>query len=66
MTDKLLPLRWAVFGLFALLLNFPVISTVVTSLKSSREVVTNPGLTVREPTFANYAAVLQVSDRLNI
>lgn len=59
-------LRWAVFAVAAFALNFPVIATLVTSFKSSREIATNPGLTIHSPTLENYAAVLQVSDRLNI
>ncbi len=66
MTDRLRPLRWAVFAIFALVLNFPVIATLATSLKSSREVVSNAGLMVREPTLSNFATVLTITDRLNI
>ncbi|WP_421724688.1 carbohydrate ABC transporter permease [Bauldia sp.] len=66
MSDKLRPLRWAVLGFFAFLLNFPVIATLATSFKTPRELVSNAGLFVREPTLTNYGAVLQVSDRLNI
>ena len=66
MKDRLAAARWAVFALFAFVLNFPVIATFATSLKSPREVVTHAGLWVRDATLENYAAVLQVSDRLNI
>lgn len=59
-------LRWIVFVLVALLINFPVIVTLITSLRSAREIAANPGLWIEAPTFANYAAVLTVSDRLNI
>ena len=59
-------LRWAVFALVALAINAPVIATLVTSFKSPREIATNPSLWIEAPTLANYAAVLTVSDRLNI
>lgn len=59
-------LRWVVFVIAAFALNFPVIATLVTSFKSSREIASNPGLWVQSPTLENYAAVLQVTDRLNI
>jgi len=59
-------LRWIVFAIAAFAVNFPVIVTLVTSFKSAREVSSNPGLFIQSPTLENYAAVLQVSDRLNI
>jgi multiple sugar transport system permease protein len=59
-------LRWMVFGLAVLILNFPVIVTLVTSFKTAAELSVNPGLWVNNPTIANYIGVLQVSDRLNI
>lgn len=59
-------LRWAVFGLAAFVLNFPVIATVVTAFKSPAEVARNPSLWIEAPTLANFAAVLTVSDRLNV
>ncbi|HCO54605.1 MAG TPA: sugar ABC transporter permease [Pelagibacterium sp.] len=59
-------LRWVVFAIAAFALNFPVIATLVTSFKSSREIATNPGLWIEAPTLENYIAVLQVTDRLNI
>jgi multiple sugar transport system permease protein len=59
-------LRWMVFGVAALALNFPVIVTLITSFKSGKEIASNPGLWINAPTLANYAQVLRVSDRLNI
>ena len=59
-------LRWLVFALFALLMNFPVIATLVTSLKSPREIATNPGLWIEAPTLENYVKVLAMSDRLTL
>ena len=59
-------LRWAVLVLAVLVMNFPVAATLVTSLKPPAEIMANPGLTVDAPTLANYAAVLTVSDRLNV
>lgn len=59
-------LRWFVFALAAIALNFPVLVTLSTSFKSARELSGNPGLWVQAPTFENYRAVFEVSDRLNI
>ncbi|WP_313195409.1 carbohydrate ABC transporter permease [Shinella zoogloeoides] len=59
-------LRWAVFALAAFALNFPILVTLVTSLKSARELSANPGLWIKAPTLENYATVFTVSDRLNI
>ena len=59
-------LRWLVYVAAVLVLNFPVIVTLVTSFKSGGELSINPGLWINQPTIDNYLAVLQVSDRLNI
>ena len=59
-------LRWAVFVVAVLVMNFPVIATLVTSFKSARELSINPGLTIQQPTLENYARALEVTDRLNI
>ncbi len=59
-------LRWIVFTIAALMMNFPVIVTLITSFKSSREIASNPGFFINAPTLENYIAVLQVTDRLNI
>ncbi|MBP7003188.1 carbohydrate ABC transporter permease [Amaricoccus sp.] len=59
-------LRWLVLVLAALLVNAPVIATLVTSFKSPREIAANPGLWIREPTLENYAAVLKGTDRLDL
>lgn len=59
-------LRWAVFAIAALALNFPILVTLSTSFKSARELSANPGLWVWSPTLENYLAVFQVSERLNI
>jgi len=58
--------RWIVYVVAVLVLNFPVIVTLVTSFKSGGELSVNPGLWVNQPTFGNYLKVLTVSDRLNI
>ena len=60
------PLRWSVFALFALVMNFPVIATLVTAFKPSREVTRNPSLWIEQPTLENFATVLTISDRLNV
>ena len=59
-------MRWAVLVLVALAMNFPLLSTFATSLKSNAEITSNPGLWVHAPTLENYASILLVSDRLNI
>ena len=59
-------MRWLVFAVAAFVLNFPVLATLVTSLKTNAEISSNPGLWVSKPTLENYAAVLTVTDRLNI
>lgn len=59
-------LRWTVFALAALLLNFPVLATLATAFKAPDEVNRNPSLWVEAPTLQNFAEVLTVSDRLNI
>lgn len=59
-------LRWIVFTVAVLAMNFPVIATLVTSFKSARELSINPGLWINQPTLDNYAKALEVTDRLNI
>jgi multiple sugar transport system permease protein len=59
-------LRWIVFAVAALAMNLPVLITLVTSLKSAREIATNPGLWIEAPTLSNYATVLTVTERLDI
>jgi multiple sugar transport system permease protein len=61
-----LRLRWVVFLVAAFVMNFPIIATLVTALKSPGEVSRNPSLWIETPTLANFATVLTVSDRLNI
>lgn len=58
--------RWIVFVVVALVINFPVISTISASLKSAGEISRNPGLFVEEPTLQNYATIFEVTERLNI
>ncbi len=41
-------LRWIVFAVAALAMNFPVIVTLVTSFKSARELSINPGLWINQ------------------
>ncbi len=58
--------RWIVFWIAVLAMNFPVLVTLITSLKSAGELSVNPGLWVRAPTLANYFEVLSRTDRFNI
>ncbi len=59
-------LRWLVFGVAALILNFPLLATLATAFKTPAEITANPGLWVQSPTLANFQTVLTVSDRLNV
>lgn len=59
-------LRWMVFALAALVLNFPVIATLITSLKSEAEITANPSLVIEQPTLENYAAIFGMADRFDI
>ncbi|WP_454857159.1 carbohydrate ABC transporter permease [Rhizobium binxianense] len=59
-------LRWIVFVVAALAMNFPVLVTLVTSFKSARELSVNPGLWIDQPTLENYLRVLTQTDRFNI
>jgi multiple sugar transport system permease protein len=59
-------LRWAVFLLAAVVMNFPVLATLITAFKSPGEVSRNPSLWIETPTLQNFATVLTVSDRLNL
>jgi multiple sugar transport system permease protein len=59
-------LRWGVLGLVILVLDFPVIATVVTSLKDEPEIVSNPSLMIENPTLANYTGVFAIADRFDI
>ncbi|RWN29129.1 MAG: carbohydrate ABC transporter permease [Mesorhizobium sp.] len=59
-------LRWIVFAIAVLAMNFPIIVTLITSLKSQRELSTNPGLWISQPTLDNYLEVLTQTSRFNI
>jgi multiple sugar transport system permease protein len=59
-------LRWIVFAAAALVLNFPVISTLITSLKSDAEITANASLMIEKPTLANYAHIFAIADRFDI
>ncbi len=59
-------LRWLVFVVAALVLNFPVIATLVTSLKSEAEISSNASLVIENPTLDNYTAIFGMADRFDI
>ena len=59
-------LRLAVFALAAFVLNFPLVATVVTSLKSEVEIGANPTLSVVAPTLDNYRHIHAIADRFDI
>ena len=58
--------RWAVFWLAVLAMNFPVIATFVTSIKSDAEISANASLWVDAPTLTNYRAIFAMQDRFDI
>ena len=58
--------RWFVFAIAAAIMNFPVIATFITALKSPTEISRNPSLSIESPTLENFLTVLTVSDRLNV
>ena len=58
--------RIAVFALAAFVLNFPLIATVITSLKSDAEIGSNPTLGVADPTLDNYRSIRDIADRFDI
>lgn len=59
-------LRWIVFVIAVLAMNFPIIVTLVTSFKGARELSVNPGLWIGQPTIENYLRILTQTDRFNI
>jgi len=59
-------LRWGVFIVAALAMNFPVIATLVTSLKSDAEIGSNPSLWIEAPTLQNYRTIFAMADRFDI
>ena len=65
-TPVVTTLRWAVFAAAALAMNFPVLATLVTSLKGDAEISSNPSLLIEHPTFVNYAAIFGMADRFDI
>lgn len=58
--------RVAVFVLAAFVLNFPLIATVVTSLKTEAEIGANPTLSIEAPSLENYRAIRGAADRFDI
>jgi multiple sugar transport system permease protein len=66
MKEVLATLRWAVFVIAAFILNFPLISTLVTSLKSDAEIAENPSLFIEAPTIGNFRKVFAIADRFDI
>jgi multiple sugar transport system permease protein len=59
-------LRWLVLGVAVVVLNVPVIVTLVTSFKSDAEIADNPSLVIEAPTFANYLHIFAMADRFDI
>lgn len=59
-------LRWIVYGIVVLAMNFPIIVTLITSFKTTREISSNPGLWIEQPTLDNYIRVFTETERFNI
>lgn len=59
-------LRILVFVLVALVLNFPLLATLLASFKSDAEISANPGLGIEAPTLDNYRAIFGMADRFDI
>ena len=51
-------LRWAVFAIVAFVINFPILATIMTSFKSTRDINTSPPMFFFTPTLDNYTEVL--------
>jgi multiple sugar transport system permease protein len=51
-------LRWAVLVVVAFVINFPILATVMTSFKSTRDINTSPPVIFFSPTLDNYREVL--------
>lgn len=62
----LMALRVAVYAVAVLLVNLPVIVTLVTSFKSAPEIARNPSLWIEAPTLANYARVFADAERVDM
>ena len=54
-------LRWLVFILIALIMNFPIIATLMTAFKDPSEVMRNPSLWPETWSLANFATVFTIS-----
>lgn len=50
--------RWVVFAVVALVVNFPILSTIVTSFKTNADINAYPPKWLFEPTLDHYRAVL--------
>ena len=59
-------LRWIVYVVVVLAMNFPILVTLITSFKTTREISNNPGLLIEQPTLDNYLKVLTDTERFNI
>ncbi|MCP4382128.1 MAG: carbohydrate ABC transporter permease [Hyphomicrobiales bacterium] len=51
-------LRWLVFVVVALVLNLPILATIMTSFKTTADINTSPPVLLFAPTLANYEEVL--------
>ncbi|SEQ34242.1 multiple sugar transport system permease protein [Faunimonas pinastri] len=62
----MMAVRWLVLVVAALVLNFPIISTLITSLKSDSEIASSASLIIQQPTLENYRAIFAMSDRFDM
>jgi multiple sugar transport system permease protein len=51
-------LRWVVFVVVAFILNLPILSTIMTSFKTTADINTSPPVLIFTPTLENYEEVL--------
>jgi multiple sugar transport system permease protein len=58
--------RWLVLLVALVVLNTPVIVTLVISFKPEAEISADPSMAVSHPTLANYAAIFGMVDRFDI
>ena len=53
--------RWIVFGLVVLIFNFPLLATLLTSLKTTADISRSPPVWLFSPTLEHYTAILTSS-----
>ena len=51
-------LRWLLFIIIALIINLPIIATILTSFKTTADINSSPPIFFFSPTLSNYIEVL--------